>query len=112
MSVAVAGGFSALAVVAAETGVIMLIYLDHALAEVRAERSAAGRPFTRPDLQRAIMPGAVERVRPKMLTVVAIMAGLVPILWSTGAGSGVMQRAAVPMIGGLDRKNRRLNSRH
>src|SRR3546814_257823 len=76
MSVAVAVGFIALAGVAAETGVIMLIYLDHALAEVRAERSAAGRPFTRTDLQRAIMLGAVERVRPKMMTVVAIMAGL------------------------------------
>src|SRR3546814_5898544 len=101
MSVAVAVGFIALAGVAAETGVIMLIYLDHALAEVRAERSAAGRPFTRTDLQRAIMLGAVARVRPKMMTVVAIMAGLVPILWSTGAGSEVMQRIAVPMIGGM-----------
>jgi Cu(I)/Ag(I) efflux system membrane protein CusA/SilA len=101
MSVAVAVGFIALAGVAAETGVIMLIYLDHAWDEVRAEVAAAGRVPTRADLYRAIMVGAVERVRPKMMTVVAIMAGLVPILWSTGAGSEVMQRIAVPMIGGM-----------
>ena len=101
MSVAVAVGFIALAGVAAETGVIMLIYLDHAWDEQRAEVAAAGREATRSDLYRAIMVGAVERVRPKMMTVVAIMAGLVPILWSTGAGSEVMQRIAVPMIGGM-----------
>ncbi|RUW60701.1 CusA/CzcA family heavy metal efflux RND transporter [Mesorhizobium sp. M7A.F.Ca.US.008.03.1.1] len=101
MSVAVAVGFIALAGVAAETGVVMLIYLEQAMAEVKAEREAAGKPFTRSDLYQAIMLGAVERVRPKMMTVVAIMAGLVPILWSTGAGSEVMQRIAVPMIGGM-----------
>jgi copper/silver efflux system protein len=101
MSIAVAVGFIALAGVAAETGVVMLIYLDQAMAEVEAGRLREGRPFTRVDLQEAIMLGAVERVRPKMMTVVAIMAGLVPILWSTGAGSEVMQRIAVPMIGGM-----------
>jgi copper/silver efflux system protein len=101
MSVAVAVGFIALAGVAAETGVVMLIYLDHALEEVKAEREAEGEVFTRADLHRAIMLGAVERVRPKMMTVAAIMAGLLPILWSTGAGSEVMQRIAVPMIGGM-----------
>jgi copper/silver efflux system protein len=101
MSIAVAVGFIALAGVAAETGVVMLIYLDQAMAEVKAEWAREGRPFTRADLQEAIMLGAVERVRPKMMTVVAIMAGLVPILWSTGAGSEVMQRIAVPMIGGM-----------
>jgi copper/silver efflux system protein len=101
MSVAVAVGFIALAGVAAETGVIMLIYLEQALGELKAERAAEGRLFSRVDLQKAIMLGAVERVRPKMMTVVAIMAGLVPILWSTGAGSEVMQRIAVPMIGGM-----------
>ena len=101
MSVAVAVGFIALAGVAAETGVVMLIYLDQALAEVKASRVAAGRPFTKADLNEAIMLGAVERVRPKMMTVVAIMAGLLPILWSTGTGSEVMQRIAVPMIGGM-----------
>lgn len=101
MSVAVAVGFIALAGVAAETGVVMLIYLEQAMAEVKAERAAHDRPFSRTDLYEAIMLGAVERVRPKMMTVVAIMAGLIPILWSTGAGSEVMQRIAVPMIGGM-----------
>ncbi|EFI53377.1 MULTISPECIES: efflux RND transporter permease subunit [Afipia] len=101
MSVAVAVGFIALAGVAAETGVVMLIYLDQAMAEVKTARAGQGRSFTRADLYEAIMLGAVERVRPKMMTVVAIMAGLVPILWSTGAGSEVMQRIAVPMIGGM-----------
>ncbi|MDZ4841630.1 MAG: CusA/CzcA family heavy metal efflux RND transporter [Hyphomicrobium aestuarii] len=101
MSVAVAVGFIALAGVAAETGVIMLIYLDHALIDAKAVATREGRAFNRTDLDRAIMVGAVERVRPKMMTVVAIMAGLLPILWSTGAGSEVMQRIAVPMIGGM-----------
>ncbi|UDQ88403.1 CusA/CzcA family heavy metal efflux RND transporter [Xanthobacter autotrophicus] len=101
MSVAVAVGFIALAGVAAETGVIMLIYLEQATAELKAERVAGGRPFTQADLYQAIMLGAVERVRPKMMTVIAITAGLVPILWSTGTGSEVMQRIAVPMIGGM-----------
>jgi Cu(I)/Ag(I) efflux system membrane protein CusA/SilA len=101
MSVAVAVGFIALAGVAAETGVIMLIYLDHAWTEAKARSTAKNRLLTRDDLHAAIMVGAVERVRPKMMTVVAIMAGLLPILWSTGAGSEVMQRIAVPMIGGM-----------
>jgi Cu(I)/Ag(I) efflux system membrane protein CusA/SilA len=101
LSVAVAVGFIALAGVAAQTGVVMLIYLDHALAEVKARREASGQPFTRADLRDAIMLGAVERVRPKMMTVVAIMAGLLPIMWSTGTGLEVMQRIAVPMIGGM-----------
>jgi Cu(I)/Ag(I) efflux system membrane protein CusA/SilA len=101
MSVAVAVGFIALAGVAAETGVIMLIYLDSALAEIRQRRTLENRQVSRQDLREAIMVGAVERVRPKMMTVVAIIAGLLPILWSTGAGSEVMQRIAVPMIGGM-----------
>ena len=75
-SVAVAVGFIALAGVAAETGVVMLIYLDHALTELKERRAAEGRPFTSDDLYAAIMSGAVERVRPKMMTVAAIMAGL------------------------------------
>ncbi len=101
LSVAVAVGFIALAGVAAQTGVIMLIYLDHALEARRKVADAGGRAFTREDLYAAIMEGAVERVRPKMMTVVAIMAGLLPILWSHGTGSEVMQRIAVPMIGGM-----------
>jgi Cu(I)/Ag(I) efflux system membrane protein CusA/SilA len=101
LSVAVAVGFIALAGVAAETGVVMLIYLNQALAEIRTERDIEGRTVTRGDLYDAIMEGAVERVRPKMMTVVAIMAGLLPIMWSTGTGSEIMQRIAVPMIGGM-----------
>jgi Cu(I)/Ag(I) efflux system membrane protein CusA/SilA len=101
MSVAVAVGFIALAGVAAETGVVMLIYLDHALRERRALCEAEGRAFTREDLTSAIMSGAVERVRPKMMTVCAIIAGLLPILWSHGTGTELMQRIAVPMIGGM-----------
>ena len=100
-SVAVAVGFIALAGVAAETGVIMLIYLDHALAERRAEREAAGEQLTVADLYQAVITGAVERVRPKMMTVVAIMAGLLPIMWGTGTGSEVMRRIAAPMVGGM-----------
>jgi len=101
LSVAVAVGFIALAGVAAETGVVMLIYLDHAVAEVRARCATQGRPYDRQALNDAILIGAVERVRPKIMTVVAIMAGLLPIMWSTGTGSELMQRIAVPMIGGM-----------
>ena len=101
MSVAVAVGFIALSGVAAETGVVMLIYLDQAMRELQATRVSEGAAFTRADLQQAIMTGAVDRVRPKMMTVTAIMAGLLPILWSDGAGSEIMQRIAVPMIGGM-----------
>jgi len=92
-SVAVAVGFLALAGVAAETGVIMLIYLDQAW---------AARPGpTIADLTAAIIEGAVERVRPKMMTVRAIIAGLLPILWGNGAGASVMKRIAAPMVGGM-----------
>jgi Cu(I)/Ag(I) efflux system membrane protein CusA/SilA len=101
LSVAVAVGFIALAGVAAETGVIMLIYLNHALSARRAAAAGEGRPLSRADVHDAVMEGAVERVRPKMMTVVAITAGLLPILWITGTGSEVMQRIAVPMIGGM-----------
>jgi Cu(I)/Ag(I) efflux system membrane protein CusA/SilA len=101
LSVAVAVGFIALAGVAAETGVVMLIYLDSATEEMRTRCRAEKRRLTRADLYKAIMIGAAERVRPKLMTVVAIMAGLLPIMWSTGTGSSVMLRIAVPMIGGM-----------
>ena len=98
-SVAVAIGFIALAGVAAETGVVMLIYLDHAW---KARRAAAPNGVvTLTDLYEAVMEGAVERVRPKMMTVTAIMAGLLPILWGDGAGASVMKRIAAPMVGGM-----------
>jgi len=97
MSVAVAIGFIALAGVAAETGVVMLIYLDHAY---RA-RGGAGSLRTLDDVDAAVEEGAVERVRPKMMTVTAIMGGLVPILWSQGTGADVLKRIAAPMVGGM-----------
>jgi Cu(I)/Ag(I) efflux system membrane protein CusA/SilA len=97
MSVAVAVGLIALAGVAAETGVVMLLYLDHAF----AERVAGGAMRSRTDLDAAVETGAVERLRPKMMTVTAIMAGLIPILWSEGVGADVMKRIAAPMVGGM-----------
>ena len=101
LSVAVAVGFIALAGVAAETGVIMLIYLDHAWEAIKTKCRAEGREPGVGDLYEAVMEGAVERVRPKMMTVVAIMAGLLPIMWGTGTGSEVMSRIAAPMVGGM-----------
>jgi Cu(I)/Ag(I) efflux system membrane protein CusA/SilA len=97
LSVAVAVGFIALLGVAAETGVVMIIYLEHAL----EKRRRPGRALSAADLHDSIMEGAVERVRPKMMTVVAIMAGLLPIMWSTGTGSEVMRPIAAPMVGGM-----------
>ncbi|HET8770723.1 MAG TPA: CusA/CzcA family heavy metal efflux RND transporter, partial [Gemmatimonadaceae bacterium] len=97
LSVAAAIGFIALAGVAAETGVVMLLYLDHAF----RDRQAAGRMRSPEDVDAAVMEGAVDRVRPKLMTVTAIMAGLLPILWSHGAGADVMKRIAAPMVGGL-----------
>jgi copper/silver efflux system protein len=101
MSVAVAIGFIALAGVAAETGVVMLIYLDQAWEAIKLKCRAEGREPGAADLYEAVMEGAVERVRPKMMTVVTTMAGLLPIMWVTGTGSEVMRRIAAPMIGGM-----------
>ena len=97
LSVAVWVGIIALLGVDAETGVIMLLYLDHAYD--RMKRS--GRMRSLEDLKEAVIEGAVLRVRPKMMTVMAIVMGLLPIMWSTGAGSDVMKRIAAPMIGGI-----------
>ncbi len=96
-SVATAIGFIALAGVAAQTGVIMLIYLDHAY----RDRKGSGLLRRRADVDAAVRYGAVERVRPKMMTVTAIIAGLLPIMWSQGAGADVMKRIAAPMVGGM-----------
>jgi Cu(I)/Ag(I) efflux system membrane protein CusA/SilA len=98
MSVAVGVGFIALAGVAAETGVVMLIYLD---ISYRKFKSTYGGRFNRRHLNAAIEEGAALRVRPKMMTVVTIMAGLAPIMWSHGSGSEVMKRIAAPMVGGM-----------
>ena len=97
LSVAVWVGIIALAGVAAETGVVMLVYLD----EAYERRVREGRMTTAQDLREAIMEGAVQRVRPKMMTVAAIMGGLLPIMWTTGTGADVMKRIAAPMIGGM-----------
>ncbi|MFO6000839.1 efflux RND transporter permease subunit, partial [Pseudomonas aeruginosa] len=94
LSIATGVGFIALAGVAAEFGVIMLIYLKNA----RAEQP---RSDDRATLLRAIREGAVQRVRPKAMTVAVIVAGLLPILWGSGTGSEVMSRIAVPMVGGM-----------
>jgi Cu(I)/Ag(I) efflux system membrane protein CusA/SilA len=99
--VAVAVGFIALLGVAAETGVVMLVYLDQSWRRIQAERTAAGQKLSAADLRAAVIEGAVLRVRPKMMTVVAIMAGLLPIMWGTGTGSEVMRRIAAPMVGGM-----------
>ena len=101
LSVAAAVGFIALAGVAAETGVVMLIYLDHAWEAAQRRCAAEGRAPDATDLYRAVMEGAVERVRPKMMTVTAIMAGLLPIMWGSGTGAEVMRRIAAPMVGGM-----------
>jgi Cu(I)/Ag(I) efflux system membrane protein CusA/SilA len=98
MSVAVGVGFIALAGVAAETGVVMLIYLDQSYKKFKKKY---GEKFNREHLYEAIEEGAALRVRPKMMTVVAIMAGLMPIMWSHGTGSQVMKRIAAPMVGGM-----------
>ncbi|MEW6688017.1 MAG: efflux RND transporter permease subunit [Pseudomonadota bacterium] len=94
LSVASAVGFIALAGVAAEFGVVMLLYLKNALAE-------RGTDYTEAQLIEAIDEGAVQRVRPKAMTVAVILAGLAPLMWSEGTGSEVMQRIAAPMIGGM-----------
>jgi Cu(I)/Ag(I) efflux system membrane protein CusA/SilA len=97
MSVAVWVGIIALAGVDAETGVVMLLYLDHAYDKY----VKAGRMRSLADLQAAVEEGAVKRIRPKMMTVMAILLGLLPIMWGAGAGADVMKRIAAPMVGGV-----------
>jgi Cu(I)/Ag(I) efflux system membrane protein CusA/SilA len=97
MSVAVWVGIIALAGVDAETGVVMLLYLDQAYEKYKTE----GRMRSMGDLREAVEEGAVKRIRPKMMTVMAILLGLLPIMWSHGAGADVMKRIAAPMVGGV-----------
>jgi Cu(I)/Ag(I) efflux system membrane protein CusA/SilA len=96
-SVAVWVGFIALAGVAAETGVVMLIYLDEAFERLRSE----GRLENRTDVADAVVEGALERLRPVAMTVTTVIVGLMPILWSQGTGADVMKRIAAPMVGGM-----------
>jgi len=97
LSIAVGVGFIALAGLAAETGVVMLVYLDNVFKEWKME----GHIHSLKDLYQIVIEGAVERVRPKMMTVLTTMLGLFPILIGTGTGSQVMKRIAVPMVGGM-----------
>ena len=98
MSIAVIVGFLALLGVAAETAIVMIVYLQESVEEMREKM---GEKFDKTDLSDAIYEGAVQRVRPKLMTVFAILAGLLPIMYTTGVGSEVMQRIAAPMIGGV-----------
>jgi copper/silver efflux system protein len=97
LSIAVWVGLIALLGVDAETGIFMLLYLDLAYAQAKAE----GRLQTRPQLQSAIIDGAAKRIRPKFMTVATLLLGLIPIMWASGAGADVMKRIAAPMIGGI-----------
>lgn len=101
VSVASWVGFIALAGVAAEFGVVMLIYLKHAIADMQARLASEQRAMSLEDLQHAIFDGAALRVRPKAMTVLTILAGLAPIMWTHGTGSEIMQRIAAPMLGGM-----------
>jgi copper/silver efflux system protein len=101
LSVAVAVGFIALAGVAAETGVVMLVYIRNAWNDTLARCRADGRDPTYADVHEATVHGAVERVRPKIMTVVTTIAALAPVMWATGTGSEIMRRIAAPMVGGM-----------
>jgi copper/silver efflux system protein len=100
-SIAAVVGFIALAGVAAETGVVMVMYLEHAWKVRRDGAAQAGRQPTRVELREAIVEGALLRLRPKLMTVITVIVGLLPIMWGTGTGSEVMRRIAAPMVGGM-----------
>jgi Cu(I)/Ag(I) efflux system membrane protein CusA/SilA len=101
LSIAVSVGFIALAGVAVEIGVVMLVYLNQSLQHRRDVAVREQRPLTADDIRTAIIDGALRRVRPIMMTVAAIIAGLLPIMLGSGTGSGVMRRIAAPMVGGM-----------
>ncbi len=101
LSVAVGVGFIALAGVAVEIGVLMIVYLEQALARHQSRADEAGRSLDRADLDQAVIEGALLRVRPIMMTVIATIAGLLPIMFGDGTGSEVMRRIAAPMVGGM-----------
>ncbi len=100
-SIAAAVGFIALAGVAAETGVVMVMYLEHAWEARRRRAAGEGRLPTRLELREAIVEGALLRLRPKLMTVITVIVGLLPIMWGSGTGSEVMRRIAAPMVGGM-----------
>ena len=98
ISIAVIVGFLALLGIAAETAIVMIVYLQESVQNMKEKK---GKYFDKKHLSLAIYEGAVQRVRPKLMTVFAILAGLLPIMYTTGVGSEVMQRIAAPMIGGV-----------
>jgi len=101
LSVAVAVGFIALFGIAVETGVVMVIYLNDAMLQLVKRKEQAGESITNKDLEDAVMHGAAKRLRPKLMTVCVALFGLIPVLWSSGAGSDVMIPIVLPMIGGV-----------
>jgi Cu(I)/Ag(I) efflux system membrane protein CusA/SilA len=101
LSVAVGVGFIALSGVAVEIGVVMLVYLNQALAQHKEQATRSGKALTREEIRSAVIDGALLRVRPIMMTVAAIIAGLLPIMLGSGTGSEVMRRIAAPMVGGM-----------
>ncbi|MEY2920997.1 MAG: hypothetical protein RL261_2302, partial [Pseudomonadota bacterium] len=101
LSIAAVVGFIALAGVATETGVVMVMYLEHSWAERRERAAAENREPTRRELREAIVDGALLRLRPKLMTVITIIVGLLPIMWGAGTGAAVMRRIAAPMVGGM-----------
>jgi len=101
LSVAAAVGFIALLGVAAEIGVVILIYIDQALQTATTRRRVTGETINSADLHESVIQGALMRVRPIMMTVAAIIGGLLPIMWGSGTGSEVMRRIAAPMVGGM-----------
>lgn len=101
LSVAVAVGFIALFGIAVETGVVMVIYLNDAMLQLVKRKDLAGEQITKKDLEEAVMHGAAKRLRPKLMTVCVALFGLIPVLWSSGAGSDVMIPIVLPMIGGV-----------
>lgn len=101
LSVAVGVGFIALAGVAVEIGVLMIVYLEQALTRHQSLADEVGRPLNRSDIDEAVIEGALLRVRPIMMTVIATIAGLLPIMFGDGTGSEVMRRIAAPMVGGM-----------
>jgi Cu(I)/Ag(I) efflux system membrane protein CusA/SilA len=101
LSVAVLVGFIALFGTAVQTGVIMVIYLEEAVERRRQLREATGEVLTRADLVEAVMEGSLLRLRPKLMTVFTVIAGLLPIMWTSRAGSEVMKPLATPVLGGM-----------
>ena len=101
LSVAVAVGFIALFGVAVETAMLMMIYLNEYMEKLVADKGNSSEKISKDDLRKYIMDGAVQRLRPKLMTVSVSLFGLIPILWSTGTGSDVMLPITIPLIGGV-----------